>query len=560
MPAKKLIFFGAIAFLMGGCLKDQNVLQSITGTGDAGSSDAGSGRDGSIADSGTDAGVGRVDAGSDGGVGSVTCLVCVTSNDCGPQAACVQYGGSDYCAQLCGACSNCASNQDCILAVAFNGVEAQVCVPESANCNGLPGCLLCPMDTNCDFSTGTCSAEDDGGLSGSDSGSCGTFEPPSVASCCTSCAVGGGNCQPNGCYGGWWCDSATCRCHAPPTSCGSAGGPDAGDGGTCAGTSMVSCCHSCTPGIGDCQANGCYGGWLCQTSTCLCESPSTCASDGGIVPPDGGANVDAGGIGPNGGVVTSLYFAVVGDTRPANQDDTPNYPTQIIDQIFRDLEAMSPKPQFVLSTGDYMFADPSGTQGAAQVHLYVQSATKFSNILFPVMGNQECTGSTSSNCSGSPTNNYNAYLSGLVTPLGKSEPYYSVPITASDGSWSAKLIVLACNAWDSTQAAWFSTQLGTATTYTFVSRHEPSSAANAPCVSTTDSMLSQTSYDLLITGHSHTFDHPTNQEIIVGNGGAPISGPVDYGYATIQQQPGGGFLVTEYDYLTAAPVTSFTVQ
>jgi hypothetical protein len=78
-------------------------------------------------------------------------------------------------------------------------------------------------------------------------------------------------------------------------------------------------------------------------------------------------------------------------------------------------------------------------------------------------------------------------------------------------------------------------------------------------VTITDSMLATATYDLLIVGHSHTFDNPTRQEIIVGNGGAPLSGLFDYGYATIEQQSGSGFVVTAYDYQTAAPVAYFTV-
>jgi hypothetical protein len=45
----------------------------------------------------------------------------------------------------------------------------------------------------------------------------------------------------------------------------------------------------------------------------------------------------------------------------------------------------------------------------------------------------------------------------------------------------------------------------------------------------------------------------------VGNGGAPLYRATDhYGYATVQQQS-NGFLVTEYDYQTAAPLQSFTI-
>jgi hypothetical protein len=36
---------------------------------------------------------------------------------------------------------------------------------------------------------------------------------------CTSCKTSNKPCQANGCYGGWWCNTATNRCRKPPTVC-----------------------------------------------------------------------------------------------------------------------------------------------------------------------------------------------------------------------------------------------------------------------------------------------------------------------------------------------------
>ena len=72
-----------------------------------------------------------------------------------------------------------------------------------------------------------------------------------------------------------------------------------------------------------------------------------------------------------------------------------------------------------------------------------------------------------------------------------------------------------------------------------------------------DSMLKSAKYDLFIVGHSHTYSHSGNQ-VIIGNGGAPLSGSGNYGFATIAQQA-TGFVVTQYDYMTSMPVGSFTV-
>jgi hypothetical protein len=267
-----------------------------------------------------------------------------------------------------------------------------------------------------------------------------------------------------------------------------------------------------------------------------------------------------GTVGPSGGTVSRLYFAVVGDTRPANPDDTAHYPVEVITKIYADIEALNPRPQFVLTTGDYMFASPAGTQAQPQIALYAQAAQQFTGgPIFADMGNHECTGATASNCATTATSNYQAYLSTMVKPLGKDLPYYTVPFTAADGSFTAKLIIVACNAWDQTQKTWLDGELAKQTTYTIVSRHQPSSATAGPCVGDVDALLAQHPYDLLIVGHSHTFARD-NREIIVGNGGAPITGNVPFGFAIVDQRPGSGFVITQYDYSSAAPLGSFIVN
>jgi hypothetical protein len=266
-----------------------------------------------------------------------------------------------------------------------------------------------------------------------------------------------------------------------------------------------------------------------------------------------------GAVGPQGGTVSRLFFAVVGDSRPAQIDDTANYPTAIINQIYADIEAMNPRPQFVISTGDYMFARPSGDHGAAQMSLYQKAAQQFTGgPLFAVLGNHECTGATAVNCTpGALTNNYNAFMSALIAPLNQQQPYYSVSFDAMDSSFTAKLIVVACNAWDAWQRSWLEGELKNATTFTFVARHEPV-GTDAPCVAEMDALLGQYPYTLLIVGHSHTFLH-SGKQLIVGNGGAPITGTTPFGYATVEQQLGGGFIVTQYESTTGAAIGRFVV-
>ena len=130
-----------------------------------------------------------------------------------------------------------------------------------------------------------------------------------------------------------------------------------------------------------------------------CSSPHGTSQPG---TPDGGAITpsDAALVGSNGGSDTldELRFAVVGDTRPPNIDDTADYPTAIITKIWQDVEAESPHPPFAVSTGDYMFAEHVRHGADPQLELYLPRARAFTGMLYPAMGNHECTGATASNC------------------------------------------------------------------------------------------------------------------------------------------------------------------
>ena len=114
----------------------------------------------------------------------------------------------------------------------------------------------------------------------------------------------------------------------------------------------------------------------------------------------------------------------------------------------------------------------------------MQARAKFPGPLLPAMGNHECTGATASNCGlgnkdGFPAN-YSAFLEEMLRPIHQALPYYVARIAAADASWSAKLVFIAANAWDSTQARWLEAALSVPTTYTFVVRHEPNEARSAP--------------------------------------------------------------------------------
>ena len=289
---------------------------------------------------------------------------------------------------------------------------------------------------------------------------------------------------------------------------------------------------------------------------------------------DGGGNAtgsDGGtsGSGSNGsggsGADDALVFAIVGDTRPPSVDDTANYPTDIIGAIYADIEAAAPRPQFAIGTGDYQFASTSGSQQQPQLDAYMTARAAFSGPLYPAMGNHECTGYTDSNCgtgnTDGVTKNMTAFISTMLAPIGQTKPYYVENLAAGDHSWTAKIVFVACNAWDSTQSTWLTQQLAVPTTYTFVVRHE--SAAD---MSGTKCSASQTTIDehplTLLDGRAHARVPPRayDHEVIIGIGGAPLTSGTNYGYTIVTRNADGTLTVATYDYKTHKTIDSFTIK
>jgi len=144
----------------------------------------------------------------------------------------------------------------------------------------------------------------------------------------------------------------------------------------------------------------------------------------------------------------------------------------------------------------------------------------------------------------------------LIAPLGFSTPYYEVPISALDGSWTAKFVVLACNAWESGQRSWAQAAMSRQTTYTFLVFHEPDNVAPAaPCATDVASLLSLNPGTLVINGHVHDLTYSAGR-LTVGNGGAPLAGTY-FGYATIRRETDGGLQILAYDSSTNLVVGSF---
>jgi hypothetical protein len=312
-------------------------------------------------------------------------------------------------------------------------------------------------------------------------------------------------------------------------------------------------------------------GALVLTSSCSTGAKSTSgtgtAHTTGVGATTTGAGGAGGNFGINGGTLDALNFAIVGDTRPTNENDTASYPTAVITKIWQEVEATSPHPAFALGTGDYQFASTTGANSGLQVGLYMTARATFTGPFFPTMGNHECTGATASNCvagaDGTNTTNLAAFLTKMLAPIQQTKPYYEIDIASTTaGAWTAKFVFVAANAWDATQSAWLDAALAKTTTYTFVLRHERSDVTTTPGVSPSAAIIVKHPFTALIVGHTHTYYHdPSTREIVVGNGGAPLGGNVNYGYVVANQRASDGAIEFQsIDYSTGKSIDSFGLK
>ena len=403
----------------------------------------------------------------------------------------------------------------------------------------------------------------------------------------------------NGTTAGPTANSSTGGVAASSTSGGitSTGNGGSTGGGAC---SCSSSCCSQIAGSGITCPNGhyCYGvtadggqPFYCNDQSGKCDPFDPCNGNSGVytcngngsASATGGANAGATG-GSSGGTTGTigiqpggLSFAVIGDTRPPSPCTDVNncpYPTQVITQIYQDIQALSPVPPYVLTTGDLMDNVPDvGGTASWQLQQYQSAIMAFTGLTFPAMGNHECTGLPSSQCG--PTGpdgtgeNYTAFL-GLLSALNlpnNGAAYYQEGPFTFNGSQTVKFLMLAPNAWDSTQSAWFDTALSQATTYTFVVRHEPDDAIEPSGwagIAESNAVMANHpgAVTMRLEGHTHELRWSPfsavdggSGEAIVGNGGAqpwdcPSGGTTtiycDYGYLLCQQRTDNSLVCTPY--------------
>ncbi len=489
------------------------------------------------------------------------CGPCVSTFDCPGNEVCTASAIGGVCTLPCITVSDCAAGERCLEGRTVEGTTTEICLTEDGICpgseqgvtDGGPGPDVDGGGETDDSGiaqpepdSGEPTSGDAGESSEPDAGSTGYCEGlagPGVADTCCPCTERNGNCAANNCYNGWYCDPTNCRCVSPPANC--PGGRDAGSSSRDAGTSG--------------------------------RDAGTSRRDAGMVEEDAGVSSSGLPPGPvtstidphDGGTESTLYFAVIGDTRPANIDDTPNYPTAIITKIFQDVEALSPRPPFVIGTGDYQFTSLTGGEQQTQLGYYQAARQLYSGVYWPAMGNHECDGYTNSNCgpgSSYPTPtvtaNFTVWAGLFLQPIGESAPNYVRNVKAPDNSWTAKFIFAAPNYWNpSTQPQWFSSALAASSTYTFVIHHEDKGAPSAPASLSGIESAESGHETLSIVGHNHLWQHTSGSaQVIIGNGGAPLNASGQtYGYTLVTRQSDGSILVTAYDYETNAPLQQFSV-
>lgn len=251
----------------------------------------------------------------------------------------------------------------------------------------------------------------------------------------------------------------------------------------------------------------------------------------------------------------TFRFAAFGDVRPRNPGDTAHYPTAIVTALFQQIATQS--PQFVVGTGDYMFAygSDAATVGA-QLDLLTNAEKAFAGPIYHALGNHECTGATASNCpKGTETANVRAFMSRLV-PAGTQYPYYRVDVDTGRGT--AKLVFIAANAWSDAQASWLDEQLSDRTPYTFIIRHEAASVSETMGAGASEAIVQKHPYTLELVGHWHRYEHLDAKHVVSGNAGAPLSSG-NYGFVLVDLLQNGNLSVSEIDEATGSATDTFTI-
>ncbi len=128
---------------------------------------------------------------------ALDCQPCLEQTDCTPAETCGEFSGDSFCATLCPDGTGCDPAETCSAITTVGGAGIKACIPVGGIC--------APAESP------------DGGDGPLDR--CGALSGPTLKATCQSCGKSSTDCQANGCYGGWWCNTTTRRCQKPPKSC-----------------------------------------------------------------------------------------------------------------------------------------------------------------------------------------------------------------------------------------------------------------------------------------------------------------------------------------------------
>ncbi len=500
-------------------------------------------------------------------------------------------GGPDGCGNQCA--NRCNEGYAC---KGQNFDSCVACTPSCAGkCGGPDGCgNTCPFTCSPGLSCQGPGYTTCAGCTPACTGKCGG--PDGCGGSCPSTCPSGKSCQGPG--------YTSCAAGCTPACAGKCGGPD-GCGGSCPSTctagqgcqgpAYTSCTSSCTPacagkcggpdGCGGTCPKTCVAPQYCASPYTSCTVPKSCSTDADCAPPnsicsykykvcDDGCTVYNFCTGDEScntatgwckivlppATPNDIYFAAFGDTRPASSG--ASYPA-VTGTIFGEISGHNPHHVFVV--GDYI--EHNTSQFTDFLNL-MHKNYKASGPVHFVVGNHEAA-------------YLSAYQSQMAEGLMNGKMYYAIQDTAQN----AKYVVIADDAWDATQKAYIQAALAKPTKYTFVFRHHPSvisagSSSHFQAMPAVDSQYATAQDEILavitagnptlvIEGHSHFFGttkrkwtdaNGHSREIIVGNGGAPLSPdqpgypPNYYGYTIFQVLPSGNVAIVAYDASSNQPV------
>jgi len=247
--------------------------------------------------------------------------------------------------------------------------------------------------------------------------------------------------------------------------------------------------------------------------------------------------------------VQHLRFAVTGDTRPANEDDTAGTNERHRHHLLGH-RRVEPEPSFVVSTGDYQFASPGGYESATQLDLYMQARAR-SWAAAAAMATMSAPAS--------PTQTAGRAIATESPPTSRTSfprcsghrpaaPYYVVHVSAAGVPGRASS--------SSSQPTHGTMRRGLAQSDSCrsddVHVYRSARARGSEHGSRTtpsEAILGATPVTLMLSGHTHTYKHSGNR-IVVGNGGAPLTGNKGYGFLVVDQRADGVIVVDEIDSQT----------